>query len=328
MKSPKKQFGFTIVELLIVIVVIGILAAITIVAFNGVQSKAKLASMQSEIVGATKKLETYKVTVGTAAQYPSDLAAAGVTSSGSNTLAYTPGGNSSTYCLSVVNGQDSMYVTNSSLKPQQGSCAAPDQLIALWAMNNNANDISGNAINGTVNGAAATIGQNGQASSAYQFNGTSNYIALPANTLLNLTNNFSVSSWVKIDNSVNANNWNDIFAGSVGDVGVGINVSASGVGHLMMTKVSHLDIPRSTEPVMKDSWVHLVTTFSTNTVSYYLNGQPNGDTPTSVTFTPGTKRIGSRIGSGFFKGAIDDLRIYNKVLSANEVNVMYSTGAQ
>ena len=37
----KKQTGFTIVELLIVIVVIGILAAITIVAFNGVQQRAR-----------------------------------------------------------------------------------------------------------------------------------------------------------------------------------------------------------------------------------------------------------------------------------------------
>lgn len=36
----RKQHGFTIVELLIVIVVIGILAAISIVAYNGIQSRA------------------------------------------------------------------------------------------------------------------------------------------------------------------------------------------------------------------------------------------------------------------------------------------------
>lgn len=36
----KKSHGFTIVELLIVIVVIGILAAITIVAYNGIQTRA------------------------------------------------------------------------------------------------------------------------------------------------------------------------------------------------------------------------------------------------------------------------------------------------
>ena len=41
--------GFTIVELLIVIVVIGILAAIVIVAFNGVQQRARTASAQSDL---------------------------------------------------------------------------------------------------------------------------------------------------------------------------------------------------------------------------------------------------------------------------------------
>ncbi|MDB5187111.1 MAG: putative Fimbral protein [Candidatus Saccharibacteria bacterium] len=43
----QKQTGFTIVELLIVIVVIGILAAITIVAFNGIQARANDTRMKS-----------------------------------------------------------------------------------------------------------------------------------------------------------------------------------------------------------------------------------------------------------------------------------------
>ena len=54
-----KQQGFTIVELLIVIVVIGILAAITIVAYNGIQSRGKTASAQSAAVSLDKKIESY-----------------------------------------------------------------------------------------------------------------------------------------------------------------------------------------------------------------------------------------------------------------------------
>lgn len=51
--------GFTIVELLIVIVVIGILAAITIVAFNGVQARARYMAMQSDLQAINKAIQMY-----------------------------------------------------------------------------------------------------------------------------------------------------------------------------------------------------------------------------------------------------------------------------
>ncbi|MBC7459381.1 prepilin-type N-terminal cleavage/methylation domain-containing protein [Candidatus Saccharibacteria bacterium] len=68
MKWVKQTHGFTIVELLIVIVVIGILAAITIVAFNGVQARALNARVQSDIKNAHRIVEAYNVINGS---YPS-----------------------------------------------------------------------------------------------------------------------------------------------------------------------------------------------------------------------------------------------------------------
>jgi len=68
MKWAKQTNGFTIVELLIVIVVIGILAAITIVAFNGVQNKAFNARVQSDIKNVQKIVESYAAINGA---YPS-----------------------------------------------------------------------------------------------------------------------------------------------------------------------------------------------------------------------------------------------------------------
>ncbi|MDN5275994.1 MAG: ral secretion pathway protein [Candidatus Saccharibacteria bacterium] len=61
MWAKNKQSGFTIVELLIVIVVIGILAAITVVAYNGIQSRANDTAVQSDLTNIAKKYELYKV---------------------------------------------------------------------------------------------------------------------------------------------------------------------------------------------------------------------------------------------------------------------------
>lgn len=59
--------AFTIVELLIVVVIIGILAAIVIVAYNGVQKQAADSAVRSELAQMAKKLEIYKANNG---RYP------------------------------------------------------------------------------------------------------------------------------------------------------------------------------------------------------------------------------------------------------------------
>lgn len=59
MRVYAKQKGFTIVELLIVIVVIGILAAITIVAYNGIQNRANDAAVQSDLQKLKTKFEVF-----------------------------------------------------------------------------------------------------------------------------------------------------------------------------------------------------------------------------------------------------------------------------
>jgi type IV pilus assembly protein PilA len=67
----KNKSGFTIVELLIVIVVIAILAAISIVAYNGIQTRAKTSSAQASINSVVKKAQLFYSDKG---YYPTSVA--------------------------------------------------------------------------------------------------------------------------------------------------------------------------------------------------------------------------------------------------------------
>ena len=93
--------GFTIVELLVVIVVIGILAAITIVAYRGISQKAVSAALQSDLSNASRKLEIYRA--DNSDNYPTNLALAGIKFSGYTTdPTYSPNtDNYKTYTLTA-----------------------------------------------------------------------------------------------------------------------------------------------------------------------------------------------------------------------------------
>ncbi len=87
----KSVRGFTIVELLIVIVVIAILAAITIVAYNGIQSRARDTQRASDISVLLKGLENYRTINGA---YPTATPTAG---DGGWESSYTDVGNPSNF---------------------------------------------------------------------------------------------------------------------------------------------------------------------------------------------------------------------------------------
>ncbi len=69
--QSKKSEGFTLVELIIVIVVIGILAAIILVAYSGITESAQKTSIASEVKQWEKLFQVYKAQFG---EYPKPAA--------------------------------------------------------------------------------------------------------------------------------------------------------------------------------------------------------------------------------------------------------------
>lgn len=120
-KQKTTQRGFTIVELLIVVVVIAILAAITIVAFNGIQERARQSAAQAEAKQATTKIQSFAVE--NADQPPASLSQVGLTDSQRAQYQYrvTSTTNPPSFCLTTTVNSVSYFSTGSS-GLQQGAC--------------------------------------------------------------------------------------------------------------------------------------------------------------------------------------------------------------
>jgi len=114
--------GFTIVELLVVIVVIGILASITMVAYTGITQKATAATLQSDLKNASTLLEMDKTIAGT---YPATKEAAnggnGLNPSPGTDLTYTHTGNTDDYSLVASKGNTSYFITSPGKTPTVGT---------------------------------------------------------------------------------------------------------------------------------------------------------------------------------------------------------------
>ena len=98
----KRKFysdGFTLVELLIVIVIIGVLAGISVAAYSGVQKSARDSTVQSDLSNAMKQLAMYEVENGKAPSTSAELSTVNIKPTKS---AYNSSRQNFYYCANIL----------------------------------------------------------------------------------------------------------------------------------------------------------------------------------------------------------------------------------
>ncbi len=214
-------------------------------------------------------------------------------------------------------------------------------LVASYSFSGNANDSSGNGHHGTAYGATLTTDRFGNANGAYRFDGVDDHVAVPYAPAFQLPV-FTMSAWVKPDIDYVTASGPGLIVGRGEDfatddassmllVAHGSSPYGSG-GFLMYETGSGSERYYSSGVFPSEGlWTHMaVTRAADGTITMYANGgeignwtgttAPTGDCYQDLTIGARWYGSGSRYTlENFFTGSIDDVMIYDRALSADEV---------
>lgn len=219
-------------------------------------------------------------------------------------------------------------------------------LVAFWPFNGNANDVSGNGINGTVNGPTLTTDRFGNLNNAYSFVGTttnSDIITGNCSTFPSGNSPRSVSVWYK---GINVSNTYQQLLGYGGqNCGESfiinfnnpqIPISSNGKyeiqGHCQAFR-QHNNSPTP----LNNVWNQIVVTYDGSVFRFYNNGilvNTSSATTLNVVTTSKIFCFGKQTnpsgtapyfldGVPGFNGSIDDIGIWNRALTQQEITNLY-----
>ena len=223
-----------------------------------------------------------------------------------------------------------------------------NDLVAWYPFNGNANDESGNNLNGVVIGANLTKNRLDQVDKAYNFNSTT-----PSNIKIDLkskfpndiSNEYTFMIWVKPNRTVSTVSESNLCNGSVSvpmansnqnwafipptgtnsTLGVGLSVGTNGI--FVANHATNLLVSRASFPGQFNDFQFVVVSQKSNVTKVYINGilekTVSNYCVSSTKFLGSEVELGGDLYSPNFSGIIDDFAIWNRELTADEISKIF-----
>ncbi len=327
-KKRKEQKGFTLIEVMLVVAMIAMLAGMTIPITFGSLKKQSVEEESSKLLSVLRQTQA------------KSMKGRGDSPWG---VYFTP----ESYTVFKGNSyeeRESIYDEVFEISPGMSVAGAPEivfdyegiprigGLVGHWTMNEGeggvVHDLSGHENHGTL--VNDPTWANGKVGGALDFDGTDDYSSVNTNSKIKLENEFSASFWVyRFGNSQTYEFFLgvDDAPGTGGLPKIGF-ISSDGSGFVRVYRGSD---SASFPAVDLGSWNFVtIRRNSDNKIDYFLNNNSPfrmfGDVAQAGDFY--VNRIGIDEGGWPFNGLIDDVRIYDRALTAEEIRLMYESGLE
>jgi hypothetical protein len=207
-------------------------------------------------------------------------------------------------------------------------------LVGYWPFCGNANDESGNGNDGVVNGATLTEDRFGNANAAYGFDGVDDIIPVPFQTI-QMNSDYSISAWIQPSEYVSPYPqvlWSDSNNGVNNEYSFRMQLDSMSRSILYFMEIGASNtgtvITSENDQINEGNYYHILISTDATTTSMYIN---NNLVQTTERITPTIFSDSIFIGhyGGFFgyQGVIDDIGIWNRALTPEEVQELYTLDA-
>jgi len=208
-------------------------------------------------------------------------------------------------------------------------------LVLHLPISGDATDSSGNGLDGSVNGAILTTDRNGNSNSAYQFDGTDDYIEISDSASLDLTSKLTIVAWIftSEDQEPHLSTDGGIILNKENSYEVAIAAQTNTIKYAFWytdKKWAWIDTGIN---INLNEWNLIVITFDSNKINTYLNSklvyeqEITGELiPTDYPLGIGARYLADEGADHWianFKGIIDEIRLYNRVLSSEEIETLF-----